>query len=293
MARVEKVGADQSFAWRPYVFEDDSGTWLDAGMVTGGSPHKISTGMIESNSIGGRQKRRLGRYGLEGSIDGDVLPETLELLQECCPTAGVLPELEFGIVTGHDTEVHGPAVCSSWSLKGSIDGPLQFSLAWVAKGDPGWTPDAVAIPTTDLITDYEMALTFGGALVVRSFTLTVDYKATQNSGGIRRGADDLQRLKTGGLLYNGTPNVEIDLELEVGPTAIDFLGDCPTPGDFVVDIEGACGVSPYTATVTVANCMWQVDDAASYEGDASGIVLWKGKLIQMDASAPVIVSPVV
>jgi hypothetical protein len=286
MARVEKVGADQSFVYRPYILGDDAGTWLDAGMITGGSPHKINTSVIESNSIGGRKKTRLGRYGLEGSIDGDVLPETIELLQECLPTDDtppILPELEFGIGTGHDVVCHGPAVCSSWSLKGSVDGPLQFSLAWVAAGSPAWTPDVVTTPTTDLITDYEMAVTFGGALVVRSFTLTVDYKTTQNAGGIRMGVDTFQRLKTGGLLYNGTPNVEIDLELEVGPT----------PGDFVVNIEGACGVSPYTATVTVSNCIWQVDDAASFEGDASGIVLWKGKLIQEDATAPVIVSPVV
>jgi hypothetical protein len=292
MARVEMLGVDQFFAWRPYIFEDDTGTWLDAGDVTGGSPHKISTTVIESNSIGGRKKTRLGRYGLEGSIEGDILPETIELLQECCPTAGVLPELEFGICTGHDTVVHGPAVCSSWSVKGAVDSPLQFSLAWVAGGDPGWTPEAGTAPTTDIITDYEMAVTFGGALVIRSFNLTVDYKATQNAGGIRKGVDDVQRLKTGGLLYNGVPNVEVDVELEVAPTATDYLGDCPTPGAFVIDIEGTCGVSPYTATITVADLVWQVDDASSFEGDSAGVVLWKGKLVQIEASAPVIVSPV-
>jgi hypothetical protein len=283
MARVEKVGADQRFMWRL----TGGATWLDAGNITGGSPNKISTGLIESNSIGGRQKRRLGRYGIEGSVDGDVLPETLVMLTSAlaCNAGGT--QLMFGIDTGHAVYCHDPAVCSSWSLKGAEGSPLQFSLAWVAEHLTATALVTPATPTTDLITDYDMDVKLGGdTLVCRSFSMTVDYKATMSAGGIRKGTALTRRLKSGGMLFNTIPTTEIDVELEVSPTAANYLGDCPDEVSFVVDIHDAC--SAYVCTVTATNMIWQVDDASSFEGDAAGIVLWKGKLVQLTSVAPTI-----
>jgi hypothetical protein len=283
MARVEKVGADQRFMWQLHA----GAAWLDAGNVTGGSPNKISTGLIESNSIGGRQKRRLGRYSIEGSVDGDVLPETLVLLTSCLPTTGALPLLKVGFDTGHEAWCHDDAVCSSWGLKGAEGSPLQFSFAWVAPSIIALAGAVPAEPTTDIITDYDMDIKLGAdTLVCRSFSMTVDYKATLGAGGIRKGTALTRRRKSGGVLYNGTPTTEIDVELEVAPDVADYLGDCPDEVSFVVDIHDAC--SAYVCTVTATNMIWQVDDASSFEGDAAGIVLWKGKLVQLTSVAPTI-----
>lgn len=283
MARVEIVGGDQFFGWRLH----GGSTWLSAGDITGGSAHKISTAIIEVKAIGGVQRRRLGRYSYEGSVDGAVLPETLTMLNSCVPTAGVLPELMFGIGLGHGTYCHDPAVPQSWSLKQSEGGVIEFSLAWVAQAETSTVPTAVTAPTTDLITDYEVDVTLGGeALVCRSWSISVDYGTMQNYGGIAQGTAGTRRAKSGGLLYNPSPNVEIDLELDVAPDLADYLGDCPDAASFVVDIVGACGLTPYEASVTVTDCLWQVDDEASFEGDSAAVVPWKGKLVQLVSSAP-------
>jgi hypothetical protein len=283
MARVEVLGVDQSFMWRL----SGGATWLDAGNITGGSPNKISTGLIESNSIGGRQKRRLGRYGIEGSVEGDVLQETLTMLIAAlaCNAGGT--QLMFGINTGHASYCHDPAVCSSFSIKGAVDSPLQFSLAWVAEHLTATALVNPAVPTNDILTDYDMDVKLdGAALVCRSFNMSVDYKATMGAGGIRKGTALTKRLKSGGMLFNSTPTVEIDVELEVAPTAANYLGDCPDEVSFVVDIHDSCSAN--VATITATNMIWQVDDASSFEGDSAGVVLWKGKLVQLTSVAPTI-----
>lgn len=288
MARVEIVGGDQFFGWRLH----GGSTWLSAGDITGGSAHKINNGVIEVMSIGGVKRRKLGKYSYEGSVDGTVLPETLTMLAGVVDSAGVLPEIMLGIGLGHGTYCHDPAVLKSFSLKQSDGGQVEFTMDWVAEAETSTVPTAVTAPTSWLFADYEVDVSFAGeALNVSSWSISCDYGTTQASGGIKKGTTGVRRAKTGGLLYSPIPNVEVDIELYVAPDLADYLGDCPDSGSLLVEIEDACGVSPYEASIQVDNLVWQVDDEASFNGDSAAVVPWKGKLIQLIGATPTITLP--
>lgn len=275
-------GKDQWFAW------DVAGKtgWKFGGGITGGGPRDGFTRRRRA-WIGGRKVSVPGRNTLGGSVSFDATADSVAMMDQGLPVAGVLPATYFSGDTGYRTWVHEACVVSRLGWQLSEGGCLQGEISWLSLPPYSLVAAPAKEPTPSSTSTFEdwacsLELDGVGTYEVVEVSIVQDNIASFWNSIKARSAGSLRNADW--IVY-GTPECTAEMTLAIPPT-VDFMEDCPeAAGTLVITADAPCEEGAKTLTITVPNLAWSPPPEEAYMPDETGVIVWRCALEQSTAAA--------